>query len=127
MWSTCFIKISVLLFFRRLADGACPRGYRRAMWAAIIFVAIFTIITYAILVTSCTPTEAFWRHLDPNYNTSYHCINPNTQAWASKLMDVLSTLTSIYSLVLPAIVLLRLNINKRQKIGLGAIFSLAIW
>ena len=39
----------------------------------------------------------------------------------------LSVVTDFYSVVLPMIVLLRLQISKREKIGLMVVFGVGLW
>jgi hypothetical protein len=33
-WSTCFTKVSVLMFYRRLVEGTLSKKFRLAIWAA---------------------------------------------------------------------------------------------
>jgi hypothetical protein len=119
------IKISILLFYRRLDSRSITRSFRIATWINIIAIGIFCIAFVVVLFTACTPFEAFWYQFDIAKQIagySYHC-------WVNEYADLLSA--SIISAVqdavaafLPTILYWNLQIPRRQKIALGAIFAL---
>src|ERR1700749_4777600 len=85
LWSTCFTKLSVLLFYRRLVTGTCSKRYKIAIWTAMAVVLIYTFIMFWLLVVTCTPIDSFWRRMDPTYTTPYHCTSNDAQTRVSQL------------------------------------------
>jgi hypothetical protein len=119
------IKISILLFYRRLSTRSITRTFRIATWINIIAIAIFVLSFVLILVFSCDPISAFWNQFDfvrQATGYKYHC-------WVNEAADLLSA--SIISAVqdavtafLPTFLYWNLQIPRRQKVALGAIFAL---
>ncbi|KAI4637614.1 uncharacterized protein J4E88_002084 [Alternaria novae-zelandiae] len=119
------IKISILLFYRRLDSRSITKSFRIATWLNIVAIAIFSIAFVIVLFTACTPFTAFWYQFDITKQLTgyaYHC-------WIDEAADLLSA--SIISAVqdaiaafLPTILYWNLHIPRRQKIALGAIFAL---
>ncbi|KAH6877950.1 hypothetical protein BKA58DRAFT_85959 [Alternaria rosae] len=119
------IKISILLFYRRLDSRSITKSFRIATWLNIIAIAVFSIAFVLVLFTACTPFTAFWYQFDITKQLTgyaYRC-------WIDEAADLLSA--SIISAVqdaiaafLPTILYWNLHIPPRQKIALGAIFAL---
>jgi drug/metabolite transporter (DMT)-like permease len=124
LFSTSCTKISVLLFYRRLAKGTYDKRFKIAVWVAIFIVVAYTIITAVLLGHACTPLQSLWRQFDPTYTAAYHCESNHLQESGSLVSGILSVVTDLYSVMLPAMLLLRTRISKRQKIGLIIIFGL---
>jgi hypothetical protein len=122
-FGTCFAKISILLFYRRLVAGTYSKTFKWIIWASIGFVILYTFIWFMLILTTCTPVEADWRSLNIDYMTKYKCAPYPLQKKLSLLGGVLSVITDLYSVLLPTSVLLNLNISARQKIGLICIFG----
>jgi hypothetical protein len=119
------IKISILLFYRRLNARSITRTFRIATWISIIAIAIFVLSFVLILVFACDPISAFWNQFDfirQATGYKYHC-------WVDEAADLLSA--SIISAILDAVTAFlptflywNLQIPRRQKVALGAIFAL---
>jgi hypothetical protein len=119
------IKISILLFYRRLNKRSITRTFRVATWINIIGIAVFCSSFVLILFLACDPFSAFWNQFDMVRQATgyeYHC-------WVDEAADLLSA--SIISAVqdaiaafLPTILYWNLQIPRRQKVALGAIFAL---
>jgi len=124
LWSTAFTKVSVLLFYRRLVAGTYSKRFKWAVWSAIAFIITYTSILFILLLATCVPLESYWRRLEPTYTHDYHCASTSLQGGVSKLGGALSVITDFYSVLLPAILLLRIQITRRQRIGLVFIFGL---
>ena len=119
------VKISILLFYRRLNARSITRTFRIATWISIIAIAVFCLSFVLILVFSCDHISAFWNQFDVVRQATgykYHC-------WVNEAADLLSA--SIISAVLDAVTAFlptflywNLQIPRRQKVALGAIFAL---
>ncbi|KAE9987502.1 hypothetical protein EG328_002487 [Venturia inaequalis] len=128
VWSSALTKISILLFYRRLVVGTASIRFKRAVWAGIIIIVTFSIILFALLFTACTTLEAHWMRLDPHYiNThrgKYTCSSVEKSQAVAQFGGALSVITDFYTVALPAALLLRTKISRRQKIGLMGVFAL---
>jgi hypothetical protein len=123
-FSTSMTKLSILMFYRRLVAGTYSRTYKWAIWVAMAFSILITFIFLAILFTACTPLASYWLQYDYKHPLAhYHCIPVDTRSALGKTSGVLSVVTDFYSLMLPAILLTRIQITKRQRIGLMVIFG----
>jgi hypothetical protein len=117
-------KLSILMFYRRLVDGTCSRTYKLAIWAAMGFVVFITILFFILLFTGCKPFTAYWQKYDVMHPpTRYHCFSDETTSALGKAAGAFSVITDIYSLMLPAVLLMGLQITKRRKWGLIFVFS----
>lgn len=55
---TCCLKVSVLLFYRRIQAGTCDKKMLWAIWIAIIFTVTYTFAMVLALILNCQPTQA---------------------------------------------------------------------
>jgi hypothetical protein len=113
------------MFYRRLVSGTYSLRFKWAIWTAIGFVIAYTIVFFILVMTTCTPLEAYWRQYDSAWTLShrYHCSKNKYQVRLSELAGALSVVTDFYSVMLPAALIMRIRINKRQKYGLFFIFG----
>ena len=117
----CGVRVSVLLSYRRIAAGSYNPRWRLAVWAALSFTIGYTLALVLALVFNCTPTNAYWMSLDPEWKHEYHCRDTRS---LNPIAGALSAVSDLYSVVLPMVMLRKLQITRRQKIGLNAIFGL---
>jgi hypothetical protein len=85
---------------------------------------LFTIVFSVLVITACSPVEALWRRYDTAYTHPYKCSEIGRQVRLAKLAGALSIITDFYSVILPATLLLRIRINRRQRLGLLFIFGM---
>ncbi|KAG9189347.1 hypothetical protein G6011_06215 [Alternaria panax] len=119
------IKISILLFYRRLHARSITRIFRIATWTSIIAIVLFSIAFLLVTFTACSPFSAFWDQFDVAKQLagySYHC-------WVDEYADLLaaSIINAVQDAIaafLPTLLYWNLQIPRRQKIALGAIFAL---
>lgn len=88
------------------------------------FVIACTITFTIMLFVACIPTQAKWLVFDPFYTGKYHCIDRRIEVGISTLSGACSVLSDLYSVILPAALLSKLQVPRRQKIGLYLIFGL---
>jgi hypothetical protein len=124
LFSTGFTKVSVLLFYRRLVAGTYSKRFKWALWTGIGFIVVYSFILFILLCVTCNPLEAQWLRLDFTYRGKYKCASPEQSQHISQFGGALSVITDFYSVVLPAMLLFKIKISKRQKIGLMFIFGL---
>jgi hypothetical protein len=123
--STAFTKISVLFFYRRLVAGTFSKRFKWAIWSGIAFVIAYTLAMFVFLCSACTPIEAEWRAIDATYHTKYHCAPAQTQWAAAASSGAFSVFSDAYSVFLPAILLFRIKVTTRQRVGLMFIFGVS--
>ncbi|TID16456.1 hypothetical protein E6O75_ATG11574 [Venturia nashicola] len=128
VWSSCLTKISILLFYRRLVAGTASKRFIRAVWAGILFIVAFSIVLFTLLWTACTTLEAHWMRLDPKYvithSGKYKCSSVEKSQGVAQFGGVLSVVTDFYTVALPAVLLFRTKLSRRQRIGLLGVFAL---
>ncbi|RYC56704.1 hypothetical protein CHU98_g9511 [Xylaria longipes] len=113
---TMTIKLTFLFFYRRLFSAHTKSRY--FIDGAIIFVTLLNISLFFATIFICTPIQREWNPTIPG-----HCIDPVILPYFS---GISSFLTDIYVLVMPIILLWRLNMRMQQKLKVASIFALGI-
>ncbi|KAI5360946.1 hypothetical protein Slin15195_G088560 [Septoria linicola] len=120
----CCVKISVLLFYRRLGDGTYSRLWSWACMGAIIFTGAWSAAFVLALVFNCTPTEAYWRGFSTSYTRDFRCVDTTVN---NLLAGILAVTSDLYSVVLPCFLMRKIQLPTAQKIGLYAVFSAGLF
>lgn len=123
--ASCFNKISVLLFYRRMVQRTYGKVYKIAVWAALIFVVVYTIAFEIYMWTICKPVTALWMRYDFTWTEKYHCLSAETESWTAELVGALSCFSDFYAVLLPGLLLLNLKMPKKQKFALYGVFALS--
>jgi hypothetical protein len=125
--STVTTKISILLFYRRLAAGCVSNRFIRCVYAAIAFVAAYFLIFFPMLYYQCRPMNAYWKQVDyvwyAENEKNFTCTNEGAVLVASA---VVSALEDFIACGLPMALFWKLHIPKKQKIALAFVFSVGI-
>ncbi|USP77834.1 uncharacterized protein yc1106_05108 [Curvularia clavata] len=122
--TSSLIKISVLLFYRRLDSRSISRTFRLATHLSILFILIFLAAFTIVLCTGCQPLEAFWNQFDVKLQLegyAYTC-------WYNEEADIMAatTISAVQDAItagLPTLLYWGLRIPRRQKIALTAVFA----
>ncbi|GLA46039.1 hypothetical protein AnigIFM63604_008001 [Aspergillus niger] len=123
--ASCFTKISVLLFYRRMGHRTTisPR-FLNIIYLSIASVAAYTLAFFIVIWVACRPFSAYWMEVDPEYTAThkYKCYNEPvhliTATFISLLQDIVAT-------TLPAVLCWGLQMRLRQKVLLnGVVFGL---
>ncbi|KAK6441222.1 hypothetical protein LTR95_002551 [Oleoguttula sp. CCFEE 5521] len=117
---TCCVRVSILFFYRRLTKGTFRRRWQYALWLAIGFTITYSIAIIFLLIFGCAPSEAYWMGFNFGYKKAWIC---KDMRWSNWLAGILALISDAYSICLPAIMLWPLELPKRQKLGLIAIFA----
>jgi hypothetical protein len=123
--STSLIKISILCFYRRLASGSISRTFVYWVWGSIAFViAYFVAFGFAVIFT-CSPVQGYWRMLDISWRlqNKLQCHNEGATIVA---VVVVSTVQDLVICALPIFLVWNLQIPRRQKAALIAIFAMGL-
>ncbi|KAF1983648.1 hypothetical protein K402DRAFT_338074, partial [Aulographum hederae CBS 113979] len=124
--TTGFTKLSVLLLYRRLVAGTCGKKFKWSLWAAMGFVVACTVAFIPTLIFNCNPVQAHWLRFDIMYRGDYKCAPRELERDLTVVSAAFSVVTDFYSVILPARLLSKLQVPRRQKVGLYVIFGLGL-
>lgn len=119
--STTSIKISVLLFYRRLSISF-TKGLKRATWiglaANLVYLCIFTVW----LCLLCHPLNAYWDLYKPGWRQQpAQQLNPPSclaENISLPVSSALSALTDLYATLVPLVLVMTIQKPFKQKIPL---------
>lgn len=119
------LKVSVLLFFRRIQSGTFSRRWVWSVYGAIMFTVAFTTAFVLALILNCRPIKAYWMAFDIEWSKQ-HAYSCAATGSINLIAGILSLASDIYSLVLPCCMVQGLEMPRRQKIGLNVVFLLSL-
>ena len=117
-----FVKTSILVFYMRLD----PRKLTRwAIYFLMGFVAALAIATFFFLAFVCVPPSMFW---DPVAQAAApeKCLSQSTQQMFFNLNGICNIIQDVSIYLLPIPMLWSLQMPLRQKVALGALFSVGL-
>lgn len=118
------IKISILLFYRRLSSRVVSKPFRWVTWITIGFITGYTIALTIAPIVGCKPISAFWDQVDmikKLQGYKFHCFDEGADIFAA---SVLSAVQDLVTAVLPTFLYWNLRIPLRQKVALFGIFAI---
>lgn len=118
------IKLSILLFYRRLSSRTVSPAFRWSMRITIFAIGAYSIIFMIIPIFMCRPISAFWDQVNFTkiaHGYKYTCINEGMDVVAH---GTISTLQDLVVASLPMLLCWNLQMPRRQKIALYVIFAL---
>ncbi|OQO05951.1 hypothetical protein B0A48_10047 [Cryoendolithus antarcticus] len=121
--TTCCIKVSILLFYRRLTAGTYARRWKIATIMAIVFTVIYALAFLILLMNACKPLEAYWDSLSFFYDKPYTCIHSDL---INPINGALAAFGDAYAVMLPILMLRHFGAPRRQKIALNIVFALGL-
>jgi hypothetical protein len=117
------VKISILLFVKRMVVRTNKRNIYWSIWAAIWFVAL-TNGAYLILIwTECTPFEAWWQRSDFYWQATHHfkCWGESAVTFST---GVFSTVQDFIVATIPVLVVWQLQMPIAKKASVIFLFAL---
>ncbi|KAF2683611.1 hypothetical protein K458DRAFT_304176 [Lentithecium fluviatile CBS 122367] len=125
MASTSLIKISILCFYRRLANGSVSRTFVYWVWGSIAFVIVYFVAFTMAIIFTCSPIQGYWRMFDIKWRLQNEMSCHNEGATIVSVA-VVSTTQDLVICALPIFLVWNLQIPKRQKAALIAIFAMGL-
>jgi hypothetical protein len=120
------IKLSVLLFYRRLSSRAVSPIFRWVMRIMMVIIACYTAAFIIVLVFSCRPFSAWWEQVDFAKKLSgtyrYNCLDEGADVVAN---GIISTVQDFIVAFLPTLLCWKLQMPLRQKVALYGIFAIS--
>jgi hypothetical protein len=123
LWSMTFIKLSALMFYRRLAKDPCSKRFLYTIWGAIFALVFSTLILFFVFITTCSPIEAYWRQVYPTYK-NFTCRREPSLLIINETSTAVNVITDVYSLVIPALLITKLRLTRRQRIAIMIILGI---
>ncbi|KAL6705108.1 hypothetical protein ACN47E_007367 [Coniothyrium glycines] len=118
------IKVSILLFYRRLSARIVSKHFRWATLASIGFIVAYSIAFTLAPILGCQPISAFWDQVNAIkllQGYKYHCFNEGADIFAASLISVIQ---DFMTALLPTFLYWHLQIPTRQKFALFGIFAI---
>jgi hypothetical protein len=123
--ATGLIKVSILLFFRRLGSRGVSKTFRVITWVAIGFTIASTITFFISPLVGCRPLSAYWEQSDVVKIIQGAKFNCNDEGAAITAAGVVSTVQDVIAALLPNFIYWKARIPFRQKAALMGIFATA--
>jgi hypothetical protein len=123
--ATGLVKVSILLFFRRLGSRGVSKTFRVITWVAIGFTVASTITFFISPLVGCRPLSAYWEQSDVVkiiQGTKFNC---NDEGAAMAAAGIVSTVQDVIAALLPNFIYWKARIPFRQKAALMGIFATA--
>ncbi|KAF3351352.1 hypothetical protein VD0002_g5242 [Verticillium dahliae] len=114
--SMCFVKISILLQYRRIFS---LQMMQRITFYAVAFIVAWSITIFFLMTLVCVPVAKFWDHTLPG-----RCLDSLTLWYVMAAFNLVSDF-AIFGLPLP--VVRSLQLPKKQKVMLFAVFGLGFF
>ena len=114
------IKISILLFYRRVfpPEVTTPR-FRFTLYTTMILAVGWWFISLILIIFQCTPVRYAWTQI--YISEKGHCIDWTAALFASATTNVV---VDIIMLTLPISNVWRMQIRKEQKYAISGLFAL---
>ena len=120
---TSCIKISVLLFYRRLVKDVSNPLIKYVILSSIAFIVLFTIAFVVILLVQCSPISAVWQSINPLYSEPHKCMSQHAILITTFLANSIYVFTDLLCVTLPAVVVMRLKLDFRSRAALLFVFG----
>lgn len=117
------IKVSILLFYKRLGSRAVSKTFLWVTRLTITFITAYSIAFTLVPIFGCQPISAFWDQVDPvktGNGYTYKCFDEGADVFSAA---VISSAQDLLTAVLPTFLYWNLQIPIRQKIVLFGIFA----
>ncbi|KAJ5262970.1 hypothetical protein N7524_008275 [Penicillium chrysogenum] len=118
--SSCFTKISLLWFCRRLIGKGRFVLYNWAFILSMVFVGLSSFLFTIISIFQCSPVRAYWQI---NPTESYHCMNDGAIVFSASVINIF---TDLLVTTLPMPLIWSLKLPARQRLAVISIFALGV-
>jgi hypothetical protein len=118
------MKVSILLFYRRLSSRVVSNAFRWITWITIGYIVAYTVVLTLVPIFGCQPVSAFWDQVDIFMRLQgyeFHCFDEGADIFAA---SIISASQDLLTATLPTFLYWNLQISVRQKFGLFAIFAI---
>jgi hypothetical protein len=126
---TGLIKISILCFYRRFANGTLSTVFKWAVHISIASVILSTFAFTLALFLACQPLDAWWKQVDYEWAAThvrgkdYTCFNEPGDLLASAAVSIIQDVLACF---LPSVLFWKLSLPTRQKFALASLFIVGL-
>ncbi|KFZ10515.1 hypothetical protein V501_05162 [Pseudogymnoascus sp. VKM F-4519 (FW-2642)] len=120
--STTFSKLSAVLLYKRVIAGVSRPAFLYIINAAIAAQTLYGVTFVLLMILQCRPISSYWLQFsypDP-YTEKFSCLYEGSVPFSNACISVV---TDFFAAMLPMFLFLQLQMPKRDKYGLGAIFG----
>jgi hypothetical protein len=121
VFSQSCTKISILLFYRRLAAGSLTKTFVWSIRIGIWYNVLYTTAFLLTIVFMCNPVDSYWQQFALTYHEKFKCGQEQLSLPASGAFSVLS---DFYATIVPLLLLKDLKMSRKQKLLLYGLFAL---
>ena len=121
LFTSCCVKISVLLFYRRLVNGLYTKPWIYALHGGIAFIVAYTLAFFLTLIFTCSPTEGYWKAYSPAPGKTYRCTNTLP---INIVAGVCVIVSDLYAVAMPMLMTRKFTLPRQQKFLLNVVFCL---
>lgn len=118
------IKVSILLFYRRLSSRVVSTAFYWTTWMSIGYIVAYSVALIIAPIVGCQPVSAFWDQFDilkVAQGYKFHCFDEGADVFAASIISVTQDLLTA---MLPTFLYWNLRIPIRQKLALFGIFAI---
>lgn len=121
---SALIKISVLLFYRRLSQRTVSRFFYWITWFTIGFVVVYTVAFILYSILACQPLSDYWDQVDVVKLAAGYKYNCLDEGASILIAGINSAVQDFAATLLPTLLYWNLKLPIRQKIALFGFFSI---
>lgn len=120
--STTFSKLSAVLLYKRVVVEVSRPAFLHIVNAAIAVQILYGVTFVLLMLLQCRPISSYWLQFSyPNrYTENFSCLHEGLLPMSNACISVV---TDFFAAMLPMFLFLQLQMPKRDKYGLGAIFG----
>jgi hypothetical protein len=118
------MKVSILLFYRRLSSRAVSNTFRWTTWVTIGYIVAYTVVLTLLPIFGCRPVSAFWDQVDifkRLQGYKFSCFDEGADIFAA---SIISATQDLLTAVLPTFIYWNLQISVQKKFALFSIFAI---
>jgi hypothetical protein len=129
VFATGLTKVSILLFYRRLASGSMSKFFIFANHLCIAFVVLSTIGWIFPPLLGCRPFNAWWNQVDYIWASTHirgkdwQCFNEPADLLTASAFSIVQ---DFIACLMPSVLFWKLQLPFRQKLALSALFGIGI-
>lgn len=109
------VKLTILAFYYRLFRPVL--WAKRSIWAGVILVATFHLVTLTVLLVPCVP-----RHEEQWLSKTLHGACPTAQVKTAQAQGIFGLISDLYILAIPISQVSRLSLAPKRKAGIMVVF-----
>lgn len=121
------IKLSIILFYRRIVSGLVSRKLQFILWSSLAFLVAYGIAFLVLPLIQCRPIQASWLQYDMAYRATakFHCASMVTMWNVSVAVSVCSVFTDFIAATVPVLWFstTSMQLQKGERYGLVTVFA----